>query len=131
MLSPTRRYVATRLLRKRSKKQLTTQPGSTPSATTNLNMNYSINYDGDRVLPAIMADLGVDFALSPFHRIGFNVDEDGIQTLSERFHDRVYRAKQWFADEKLTWTTLLLRFEGNAFLVAYGNGSNWAEIFAL
>jgi hypothetical protein len=93
-------------------------------------MNHSINYDGDRMLPAILSDLGVDFALSPFHRLGFNIDEAGIQTLSERFPERVFRARQWFHDEKLSWTTLLLRFEGNAFLIAYGNGSNWAEIIA-
>jgi hypothetical protein len=123
--------VGARLLQKRiPPDQTQTKPGSLIPVTRQENMNHSINYDGDRMLPSILSDLGVDFALSPFHRVGFHVDETGIQTLSERFHERVFRARQWFHDEKLTWTTLLLRFDGNAFLIAYGNGSNWAEIIA-
>ena len=93
-------------------------------------MNQSITYTGDWALHGIMSDLGVDFALSPFHRIGFEIDEAGIQILSERYRDRVFRTRQWFRDEKLTWTNLLLRFEENAFLVAIGDGRNWAEIIA-
>jgi hypothetical protein len=93
-------------------------------------MNQSITFTGDWAFHGIMSDLGVDFALSPFHRIGFKVDEAGIQALSERYQDRVFRARQWFRDEKLSWTTLLLRFEGNAFLVAHGDGCNWAEVLA-
>src|SRR3712207_3092907 len=95
--------------------QTTQTPGSTRPATTHQLMNYSINYDGDRLLHGIMADLGVDLLQSPYHRIGFNLDEAGIQMLSERFHDRVFRARQWFCEDKLSWTTLLLRLEGNAF----------------
>lgn len=94
------------------------------------NMNHSINFTGDWALHGIMSDLGVDFALSPFHRIGFKVDDAGIQALSEHYPDRIFRARQWFRDEKLSWTTLLLRFEGNAFLVAHGDGCNWAEVIA-
>jgi len=93
-------------------------------------MNYSITYEGDRMLQAIMGDLGVDFAQSPFHRIGFEIDEAGIQLLSERYHDRVFRTRQWFRDEKLSWTNLLLRFDGNAYVIAHGDGNNWAEIIA-
>ncbi|HKP03349.1 MAG TPA: AAA family ATPase [Chthoniobacterales bacterium] len=93
-------------------------------------MNKSITFTGDWALHGIMSDLGVDFALSPFHRIGFKVDEAGIQKLSEHYADRVFRARQWFRDEKLSWTTLLLRFEEKAFLVAHGDGCNWAEIIA-
>ncbi|HVF70151.1 MAG TPA: AAA family ATPase [Chthoniobacterales bacterium] len=93
-------------------------------------MKPSITYTGDWAVHGIMSDLGVNFALSPFHRIGFEIDEAGIQLLSERYCDRVFRARQWFRDEKLTWTTLLLRFEGDAFVVAHGDGSNWAEIIA-
>ena len=126
-----RAWVSAGLLRKPNPPNQTQPiPGSATLATAHQNMNHSINYDGDRALPAIMSDLGLDFALSPFHRVAFNVDEAGIQALSERYHDRVFRAKQWFCDDKLTWTTLLLRFEGNAFLIANGNGSNWAEIIA-
>jgi hypothetical protein len=93
-------------------------------------MNHSITFTGDWALHGIMSDLGVDFALSPFHRIGFKLDDAGIQALSERYPDRIFRARQWFRDEKLNWNTLLLRFDGNAFLVAHGDGYNWAEIIA-
>jgi hypothetical protein len=93
-------------------------------------MNQSITFTGDWSFHGIMSDLGVDFALSPFHRIRFEIDEPGIQTLSERYADSVFRARHWFRDEKLSWTTLLLRFDGNAFLVAFGDGCNWAEIIA-
>lgn len=93
-------------------------------------MKPSITYTGDWALHGIMSDLGVDFALSPFHRIGFEIDEAGIQILSERYRDRVFRARQWSRDAKLTWMTLLLRFDENAFVVAIGDGSNWAEVIA-
>jgi hypothetical protein len=93
-------------------------------------MNKSITYKGDWGLHGIMSDLGVDLALSPFHRVGFDLDEAGIQLLSERYRERVFRTRHWFRDEKLTWIILLIRFEENAFLVAHGNGANWAEVFA-
>jgi hypothetical protein len=93
-------------------------------------MNQSITFTGDWALHGIMSDLGVDYALSPFHRIGFEIDEAGIQTLSERYHDRVFRARQWFDHEKLSWTTLLLRFENGGFVVACGDGRNFAEVIA-
>lgn len=107
-----------------------TAPEPNQTKSKNNLMNQSITYTGDWALHGIMSDLGVDFALSPFHRIGFKVDEAGIQALSERYPDRVFRARQWFRDEKLSWTTLLLRFDGNAFLVAHGDGCNWAEVIA-
>ena len=93
-------------------------------------MNHSINYMGDWAFHGIMSDLGVDFALSPFHRIRFELDEAGIQMLADRYADRIFRARHWFRDEKLSWSTLLLRFDDNAFLVAFGDGCNWAEIIA-
>ncbi len=74
-------------------------------------MNHSINFEGDWALHGIMSDLGVNYALSPFHRIGFEIDDAGIQTLAERYHDRVFRARKWFDQSKLSWMTLLLRFD--------------------
>src|SRR5688572_2558658 len=111
MSNPNRRSIAmqragvtARLLRKR------TPPKSIQPNSNNI-MNQSITFTGDWALHGIMSDLGVDYALSPFHRIGFEIDEAGIQALSERYHDRVFRARQWFDHEKLSWTTLLLRFD--------------------
>ena len=93
-------------------------------------MNHSINFEGDWALHGIMSDLGVNYALSPFHRIGFEIDDAGIQTLAERYHDRVFRARKWFDHDKLSWTTLLLRFDEGAFVVAHGDGRNHAEVIA-
>jgi hypothetical protein len=93
-------------------------------------MNHSINFEGDWALHGIMSDLGVNYALSPFHRIGFEIDDAGVQTLAERYHDRVFRARKWFDHDKLSWTTLLLRFDEGAFVVAHGDGRNHAEVIA-
>ncbi len=98
--------------------------------TTYPKMNHSINFEGDWALHGIMSDLGVNYALSPFHRIGFEIDDAGIQTLAERYHDRVFRARKWFDHDKLSWTTLLLRFDEGAFVVAHGDGRNHAEVIA-
>jgi hypothetical protein len=92
-------------------------------------MKQSLVFTGDWSLHGIMSDLGVDYARSPFHRIGFKIDDAGIQALAERYHDRVFRARQWFDHGKLSWTTLLLRFDNDAFVVACG-GRNYAEIIA-
>jgi hypothetical protein len=130
MSKPNRRSIAVqragvsaRLLRKPT-------PPETIQPNSNNIMNQSITFTGDWALHGIMSDLGVDYALSPFHRIGFEIDDAGIQTLSEHYHDRVFRARQWFDHEKLSWTTLLLRFEENAFVVAHGDGRNQAEVIA-
>jgi hypothetical protein len=123
MIAARRARVSARLLRKRISLE-STQPIS------NKQMNQSITHTGDWALHGIMSDFGVDYALSPFHRIAFEIDDAGIQTLSERYHDRVFRARQWFDHEKLSWTTLLLRFDESAFVVAHGDGRNFAEVIA-
>ena len=46
--------------------------------TTYPKMNHSINFEGDWALHGIMSDLGVNYALSPFHRIGFEIDEAAL-----------------------------------------------------
>lgn len=52
-------------------------------------MNHFISLPlKDWALHGIMSDLRVNYALSPFHRIGFEIDDPGIQTLAERYHDR-------------------------------------------
>lgn len=77
-----------------------------------------------------MADLGLDFAHSPVHRIGFEIDARGIQLLAERYRERIFRARHWSNQGKLTWRTLLLRFDRNVYLLAYGDGGDWGEIIA-
>src|SRR5438477_13216409 len=126
MTNPNRRSIAAqragvsaRLLRKPS-------PPESIQPNSNNTMNQSITFEGDWALHGIMSDLGVNFALSPFHRIGFEIDDAGIQTLAERYHDRVFRARKWFDHDKLSWTTLLLRFDEGAFVVAHGDGRNLA-----
>jgi hypothetical protein len=93
-------------------------------------MNLSINFEGDGALHGIMSDLGVDYALSPFHRIGFEIDDAGIQKLAAQYQERVFRARKWADCGSLSWTTLLLRFDEGAFLVALGDGRNCAEVIA-
>jgi hypothetical protein len=98
--------------------------------TTYAKMNHSINYQGDCSLHGIMSDLGVNYALSPYHRIGFEIDDAGIQKLAERYSDRIFRARKWADHDELSWSTLLLRFDDGAFVIAHGDGRNDAEIIA-
>jgi hypothetical protein len=90
----------------------------------------TINFIGDWGIPGIMSDLGVDYSKSPYHRIGFEIDDAGIEALVQHHADRVFRARRWYEDGKLTWETLLLRFPKDAYLVAWGGGRNYAELFA-
>lgn len=91
-------------------------------------MNASINYVGDYGMHGIMADLASDFCRAPYHSINFEVDDDDLAKLANRFPERVFRTSKWFEDDKLTWTTLLLRFESGVFVVARGDGCNLAEV---
>jgi hypothetical protein len=90
-------------------------------------MNKTVSVQSDAAFNSVMADLGLDFALSPIHRIGFDLDERGIQLLAEHYYDRVFRARQWSAQEKLTWQTLLLRFDEGVYVLALGDGRNCGE----
>ena len=89
-----------------------------------------VTFTGDWAFPGIMSDLGVDFSMSPYHRIGFEIDDAGVEALAERFSTRVFRARKWYEDGKLTWETLLLRFPKDTYLMAWGGGRNWGELFA-
>jgi hypothetical protein len=93
-------------------------------------MQPSITFTGDWAFHGIMSDLGVDYSMSPFHRIGFDIDEAGINALATQFQERVFRARKWFDDGKLNWATLLLRFDQSTFVVAHGDGHNYAEVIA-
>ena len=97
---------------------------------TNKIMNKTVSVDGDRGVPGVMADLYLDFVQSPVHRIGFDIDEQGIQLLADRYRDRVFRAQRWSVQEKLTWQTLVLRFAEGVYLVAFGDGRDSGEIIA-
>jgi hypothetical protein len=92
-------------------------------------MNSTITHESE-LLNGIMADLGVTYALSPYHRIGFEIDDARIQKLAEHYEDRIFRSRKWFEHERLSWTTLVLRFEEDAFVAAHGDGRNYAEIVA-
>jgi ATPase family protein associated with various cellular activities (AAA) len=93
-------------------------------------MNKTVSVQGDAAFNSVMADLGLDFALSPIHRIGFDLDERGIQLLSEHYHERLFRTRRWSAQEKLTWQTLLLRFDEGVYMLALGDGRNCGEVIA-
>jgi hypothetical protein len=53
-----------------------------------------------------------------------------VQTLADTYRDRIFRARRKAAHEKLHWHTLLLRFGENVYLLALGDGREWAEIYA-
>lgn len=93
-------------------------------------MNKTVSVQGDAAFNSVMADLGLDFALSPLHRIGFDLDERGLQSLAEHYHERVFRARQWSIQEKLTWQMLLLRFDEGVYVLALGDGRNCGEVIA-
>lgn len=93
-------------------------------------MNHSITYEGDWALHGIMSDLGIPFAAAPFHRIGFEIDDAGIQKLADQYPAQIFRTRKWCDHNELTWATLLLRFEDNAFVVALGDGRDFAEVIA-
>lgn len=91
-------------------------------------MNSSINYSGDSGMHEIMRDLSSEFCRAPYHSICFEIDADGVQKLVDRFPDQVFRTAKWFEQDKLTWTSVLLRFDSGVFVVAHGDGRNSAEI---
>jgi ATPase family protein associated with various cellular activities (AAA) len=105
------------------------QPTARANTTIQV-MNQIVSVSGDATFHSVMSDLGLNFAMSPVHRIGFEIDERGIQSLAERYAARVFRAQQWSAHDKLSWETLLLRFDDGVFLLAHGDGRNRAEIIA-
>src|SRR4030095_14277811 len=88
------------------------------------------NFEGDWAFHGIMSDLGVNFASSPYHRIGFDIDDAGIETLAQRYADRVFRVRKWGDRDNLSWVALLLRFDEGALLLALGDGRDFAEIIA-
>ena len=53
-------------------------------------MQSSITYEGDWSFHGIMSDLGVDFTQTPFHRIGFTVEEAALDALSAHYADAVF-----------------------------------------
>jgi hypothetical protein len=91
-------------------------------------MNSCINYSGDSGMHSIMCDLSSEFCHAPYHSINFEIDAAGIQKLADHFSDQVFRTAKWFEQDKLSWTSLLLRFNTGVFLVAHGDGRDSAEI---
>ena len=78
----------------------------------------------------VMSDLGLRFADSSLHRIIFDLVDADVDTLAATYRDRIFRARRRAAHDRLHWSTLLLRFGENTFLLAFGNGREWGEIFA-
>ena len=93
-------------------------------------MSKSISITSDFDLRDVMSDIGLRFADSPVHRIGFDITDPEIETLAQTYRERVFRARRKAAPDQLHWLTLLLRFTEDTFVLALGNGRDWAEIFA-
>lgn len=58
-------------------------------------MNTSISFTGDYAFHGIVSDLAVDYSNLPYHRIGFELEDDGIQKLADHYRERVFRAFKW------------------------------------
>jgi len=93
-------------------------------------MSKSISITGDFTLRDFMSDLGLQFAEAPMHRIVFDIVDADVDTLAETYREHLFRARRKAAPDKLHWYKLLLRFGEDTFLLAHGDGAEWAEIFA-
>jgi hypothetical protein len=93
-------------------------------------MSQSKSITSDFDLRDTMSDIGLRFADSPVHRIGFEITEADIQALAQTYRDRVFRVRRKATPDQLHWHTLLLRFADDLFILALGDGRDWAEIFA-
>jgi hypothetical protein len=93
-------------------------------------MSKPVSITGDFLLRDFMSDLGLQFAEAPFHRIVFDIVDADVDTLAEAYRDNVFRARRKAAPDKFHWYKLLLRFAEDTFLLAHGDGAEWAEIFA-
>jgi hypothetical protein len=98
--------------------------------TNSPTMTSTINFEGDWAFHGIMSDLGVSFASLPYHRIGFEISNDDIEALAKHYQDRVFRARKWCDRDKLIWVTLLIRFDEGDYLLALGDGRDFAEVIA-
>jgi len=93
-------------------------------------MSKSISFTSDCTLRDIMSDIGVRFAESPLHRIGFDITDDDVDTLAQAYRERIFRTRRKSAPDQLHWRALLLRFADDTFVLALGDGREWGEIFA-
>lgn len=126
----TRSNPATNRQKTRPRNRATPKGVETQTHDTNSNMNHTINYEGDWALHGLMSDFGIHFAGSKYHRIGFEIDAAGIQKLADSYRERVLRTLKWAKEDKLTWYSLLLRFDETTFVIVHGDGRNYGEIIS-
>jgi hypothetical protein len=93
-------------------------------------MPKSISITGEFTMRNVMSDLGLHFADLPIHRIVFDITDADVDTLAQTYRECIFRARRNAAPDKLHWYTLLLRFGEDRFVIAFGDGREWAEIFA-
>jgi len=93
-------------------------------------MSKSISITSEIALNDVLSDLALRFADSPLHRIGFDITDADVQTLAQTYSERVFRARRKAAPDQLHWRTLLLRFGEDTFVLALGDGREWAEVYA-
>ncbi len=96
------------------------RPSQKPAVETRVQLHAEFEIDSD------LADLGDAFARGPLHEISFSFDpETGLDTLSEVYAYRVFRAYRWADSGKLKWSRLVLRFAHDVYLVARSWGSGF------
>jgi hypothetical protein len=93
-------------------------------------MSKSISITTGFDLRDVLSDIGLQFAESTVFRISFDITEADIQTLANQYRERIFRAHRKAGPDQLHWQALLLRFSEEVFVLALGNGRDYAEIFA-
>jgi hypothetical protein len=93
-------------------------------------MSISKTITSEMCLTGPMSDVSLRYGDSPLHRIWFDITDADVDILAKTYHDRIFRARRKAATDQFHWYHLLLQFDGNVFLIAYGDGREWAEILA-
>ena len=93
-------------------------------------MSISKTITSEMYLCDPMSDVALRYGDSPLHRIGFDITDADVDLLAKTYHDRIFRARRRAATDQFHWYHLLLQFGEDVFLIAYGDGREWAEILA-
>lgn len=79
---------------------------------------------------AYLSDFASVFCLSSLHIIEFDTNDEAIERLYARYKDRAVRSLRAANNGCVTWSSLVLRFAENEFVIARGDGCNDCEVLA-
>ena len=90
--------------------------------------NITVTGEFDQYRP--FDDLGLTFANRPMHRITFDLEQGALERLAQRFANRVYRAARRVNGKRLEWSSLVLRFDDETFVVLTASYGHRGEVYA-